>query len=70
MTNCWFASALIEFWLYGLTIYERQRALALGFHLEVLSSALSAQHSQKQEASNVVPFRRPPNHQAVVLELR
>ena len=69
MTNCWFGPTFIELWLHGLTIYERQRALALRFHLELLA-ALATQQTHKREASNVVPFRRPVSDQAVVLELR
>jgi hypothetical protein len=54
----WLAPTFVEFWLHGLTIYERQRALALQFHLEVLTSVLSARHPHDQDTSNVVPFRR------------
>jgi hypothetical protein len=72
MPSCSFAQTFIWLWLHGLAICERQRALALQIHLDVLSSALSPQPVDERETSdhNIVPFRRSADRRAVVLELR
>ena len=65
-----FAPVAIESWLLGLAFYERQRAMFLQLHLDILSAALSAQPSGSTDSSNVVPFRRIVRDKAVVFELR
>jgi hypothetical protein len=64
------APVAVEFWLLGIAIYERQRAMMLQHQLDLLAAALAAQGPHEAAGSNVVPFRRPKRDRAVVVELR
>jgi hypothetical protein len=65
-----FVPVAVEFWLLGMAIYERQRALLLQHHLDLVAAAISAQTSDEPTGSNIVPFRRAAKKRAVVVELR